>query len=450
MNKQLSMNATQSGLVGRTRLLIRGVAAVAIGMIMILVGSSVASASIYWTNSSGIGKAELDGSGVNEDFISASGISGITTDDTYVYWSNMSAQTIGRAKLDGSEVDQNFMTGVTGVGPLAVDDTYIYWGTDPWSPDPAIGRAPKASGAPQEPKFVTGVDCPKANGLAVADGWIFWTTDIGVVSRVSTSGGTCEEGVGILTEDMQVPEGITANNGQLFWNSIAEWAGYSYLMKSTTDGKAFDPEFLLLDADRTEEVDGLGIAADDTHLYWTTEDWTNYNEASPSDIGDSTTIGRSNQDGSGVDRTFISGLTKGARWLSVQAPASPDQRGNGLKSKQKPLRDCVAASGKLPLHGNKRLMKSNCRTSTGQRVGVKVSAGSANKGQERLVKLRCKVGPNEFIPTKATGYGDSSRYCIAGALTIRTFGKKVEIKVTWSTPKTTGFKKFHKVKKYKS
>jgi hypothetical protein len=69
------------------------------------------------SGTSSIGRANLDGSGVNTNFITgANPFEGLTADGTHLYWSNFAPateiQTIGRANLDGTEVNQNFIMGL--------------------------------------------------------------------------------------------------------------------------------------------------------------------------------------------------------------------------------------------------------------------------------------------------------------------------------------------------
>src|SRR5262245_31206419 len=66
--------------------------------------------------------------------------------DAFVYWTNpgtnLESGTIGRANLDGTGVDESFIPipgrHPIGVGGVAVNDTHIYWATR--DPD-LIGRA---------------------------------------------------------------------------------------------------------------------------------------------------------------------------------------------------------------------------------------------------------------------------------------------------------------------
>jgi hypothetical protein len=87
-------------------------------------GIVVAGGHIYWTNGGFVGRASLDGTGVNRHFIrTASGPCGVAVYQGHIYWgqSRGDLMTIGRANLDGSTVDNQFITGIhASCGGLAI------------------------------------------------------------------------------------------------------------------------------------------------------------------------------------------------------------------------------------------------------------------------------------------------------------------------------------------
>src|SRR5262249_36531359 len=99
-----------------------------------------AGAFVYWANEGDgtIGRANVDGSGVDQDFIpGASGeiITGVAVDGGHVYWSQFlgglppNFGAIGRANLDGSLPNQSFIwrSDIFHTSGVAVNDAHIYW-----------------------------------------------------------------------------------------------------------------------------------------------------------------------------------------------------------------------------------------------------------------------------------------------------------------------------------
>jgi virginiamycin B lyase len=69
-----------------------------------------------------VGRANLDGTGADQGFISsASRPYGVAVDAGHVYWANDGTNTIGRANLDGTCADQIFITGAATPAGVAVD-----------------------------------------------------------------------------------------------------------------------------------------------------------------------------------------------------------------------------------------------------------------------------------------------------------------------------------------
>lgn len=105
-------------------------------VLALLMVAPSAGAFIYFTNPStnSIGRASIDGSGVDPNFI-PTGISpcGVAIDDQYVYFSNLNFggpgnATVGRATLEGGSVNPNLITGGTGTcGVATPGNGVLFW-----------------------------------------------------------------------------------------------------------------------------------------------------------------------------------------------------------------------------------------------------------------------------------------------------------------------------------
>lgn len=157
-------------------------------------GFAIDGSHVYWTDPEGksIGRAGLDGAGANGAFITdVYEPCGLAVDNRYVYWTGWWG--IGRARLDGSEVDREFI--VTKIGRpcgLAVDDTHIYWGKYNGS---EIGRA-NTDGGDVEEVFISGTG--PIHGLAVNSTHLFWANDLydgfnGAIGRANLDGSGVEQ-----------------------------------------------------------------------------------------------------------------------------------------------------------------------------------------------------------------------------------------------------------------
>jgi len=70
--------------------------------------------TFYWANNYTIGRADLNGTEVNQQFISVpygpKGVAGLGITSRYIYWTNEQGGAIGRANLNGTDVNQRFIT----------------------------------------------------------------------------------------------------------------------------------------------------------------------------------------------------------------------------------------------------------------------------------------------------------------------------------------------------
>lgn len=126
------------------------------------VGVAVDAVHIYWANPfvDMIGRANLDGSGVEKEFITGVNPYGLAVAEGHVYWTDADAHTIGRANLDGSGVEDGLIGNVGSFFGLAADSEHLYWGNEAGE---SIGRA-NLDGSGANTSFVPGVE--GAFGLA--------------------------------------------------------------------------------------------------------------------------------------------------------------------------------------------------------------------------------------------------------------------------------------------
>ena len=136
-------------------------------LLVMLGGPSAQATGIYWTNqlTSTIGRANLDGTGVNGSFVASPTMpTGIAVDGTSIYWGlSQVTHAIARSNLDGSAVNGSFISGVNTPTGVAVDGTHIYWAD--YAND-EIGRA-NLDGTSVNQSFIsTGTNGPY--GIAVS------------------------------------------------------------------------------------------------------------------------------------------------------------------------------------------------------------------------------------------------------------------------------------------
>jgi hypothetical protein len=237
----------------------------------------------------------------------------------HLYWSNNTdgwgarppATTIGRARLDGTGVEHSFVSG-TGRRPcgVALDRTHIYWaelqGGKVGSPDEggAIGRANR-EGSAVNASFIptpgTGRDPYLGDcGVAIAGGYIYWAgVDHGTIGRATVDGsgvdGQFISGLAIPRSTSPIsngggPCGIAVAGKYIYWINFVEGATPVAIGRANLDGTGVNKRFI-----PGRPANGCGIAVAGGHIYWTNAGFVESRFA----------IGRANLDGTGVNQRFI-------------------------------------------------------------------------------------------------------------------------------------------------
>ena len=144
---------------------------------------AVDGAHVYWANTaaaSTIGRANLDGTGVDQSFITGANSPGGVAAAGHVYWANSGNGTIGRATLSGRGADQSFVTGADEPLGLAVRLT---------APPPPTGVSASGGTAQATVSFTP----PASNGGAAVssftvDGVAGWRERLGAASPIVVTG----------------------------------------------------------------------------------------------------------------------------------------------------------------------------------------------------------------------------------------------------------------------
>ncbi len=191
-------------------------------------GVAVNSTYIYWTNEDTftIGRANLDGTDVDENFITGLLANAVAANDKFIYWTETGAGTdsIGRARIDGTEFDPTFISNLTNAGGIAVDAKHIYWtngGTT--TTNAAIGRA-NLAGTIVDPTYIPGRPGDgDYNGVAVDSKYVYWTNDRGTggargsISRADL--GVDDIDLDFITP-LRVPFGIAVDATHIYWGNV--------------------------------------------------------------------------------------------------------------------------------------------------------------------------------------------------------------------------------------
>jgi hypothetical protein len=361
-------SATGSSGAGRNRI----AALLAVGVGLAVGGGSfagAADAAIFWANASGntIGAAELDGTHINERFITgAKGPSDVTVYGSHIYWANAEGctedgscpGTIGEADLNGTHVNESFVPADTPYG-VTVDGQYIYWsnfGTN------TLGRA-NVDGGEVNQSFITGANGP--DGVVVDGEHIYWANaNSNTIGEANLNGTAVDQS---FITGPSTPEGMAIDSRYIYWANHSS----SSIGRASLAGTEADERF----------VTGAGnyptrVAVDSQHVYWTT--WA---ENSVPSVG---TIGEANLAGGEVNDELISGANSpvgvavSAEGLSGALTARclvPNVRGKKLAQAKKAIVGAHCALGRVKSSRSKRVRKGSV-ISQGTPAGRSLAAGS--------------------------------------------------------------------------
>ncbi len=250
-------------------------------LVLLLVPS--AHAFIYWASSQDakIGRANNDGSGVDNHFIATGSLPfAVAVNSAHLYWANQNGNSIGRANLDGSGVNNHFIS-VPEPSGVAVTGSYIFWSS---ISDSAVGRANLNGSSRQRNLIPTTTPC----GVAVDSGHVYWAEDSGtpsLIGRASFGGDNVTQNW-VTIPGIAFPCGVAINTANIFWADSGFFGG------GTNIGRANTSTGMGADASTIGDASTpCGVAVKSSHLYWAN--------------AGTNTIGRARTDSTGVKESFI-------------------------------------------------------------------------------------------------------------------------------------------------
>ena len=364
----------------------------ALALSLVFAGS--AQAFVYWGDYQGgtIGRANLDGTNVEDGFIQVGGRpDGVAVNSTYIYWTNESAGTIGRAKLDGTAVEPNFITGIKTPRGLAVSPTAIFWAS---IGSQAIGRA-NLDGTMQNFALVPNAGTTVCS-IAIDSGHIYWGNSglDSYIGRASLTGsGANAEWVSLGT---YTPCAVATNTVNVFFGDTGFFASGHEIGRVSASGAGLDKSII-------GEAEGpCGMTVFEGKLYW-------------ANTGNDT-IGVANTDATGQNEGLvhtggnqICGVAVDALSSPVIPPTTPPGGGDsGGSSSPPPPSPPTPGTVKLlkltpdPLHGTAEVKVTVNEAGVVSLTGKGIVAAKATASGASTVKLPVRAKKAGRVTLKRT------------------------------------------------
>ncbi|MDO8186920.1 hypothetical protein Q5424_27735 [Conexibacter sp. JD483] len=146
---------------------------------------AVSDDAIYWTSSNpgfagSIGRADLDGGNANPFWKLMVGARDVAVDADHLYWARDSFGRVARARRDGSDEQLQFVSLLGDPDSIVVDDGLLLWADPSW---PLVGRVPLSDPTPRSVWLST----TGADQLAARSGWVYWARADGWLGRARTT-----------------------------------------------------------------------------------------------------------------------------------------------------------------------------------------------------------------------------------------------------------------------
>jgi hypothetical protein len=248
------------------------------------------------------GDARTPDQGVEPSFIAAGGQArDVLVHGSYIYWVLRNERRIGRANLDGTGVNTNFIVLPSTTEPyggtpggITTDGVHLYWTVES---DEAVlvGFVSKATLDGTMVSRVLVSTGPRPVGITASGGQLYWAnTDGNTIGTASTEGAGLRQD--FITNTSQ-PYGVEVAGGYIYY---ANFANGKSIGRANINGSDQNPNYIITTASAPVPEQGVtGLTTDGTFLYW-----ANYVSNSNSTIGRY----RLGSDPATIDNNYLKGL----------------------------------------------------------------------------------------------------------------------------------------------
>jgi hypothetical protein len=258
--------------------------------VLLTLGLAVpAQAAVYWGNYApgSIGRANLDGTGVHQEFISPADTGlggGVAVNSSHIYWAGYWDEddtrppaTISRSKLDGTNAQHDFIPNARHPTGVVVTSSHIYWANDLGASEaPVISRA-NLDGTGVQLDFMTqiaasGPHIPYVLSMAVDDSHIYWAVVRNDASSYPTNDGSIAranlDGTGRdlnYIPSAGYPNNVAVDGSHIYWTD----ATTGRIGRATLDGTSINRNFFVAASQGSgPQPFCTGLALDSAHIYW--------------------------------------------------------------------------------------------------------------------------------------------------------------------------------------
>jgi hypothetical protein len=376
----------------------RAVWGVSLLVALLLVGGVAAAlapgagAYVYWARGAGggIGRANNDGSDVQNKFIRGPGVGkdcGVAVDSGHIYWVNSLSpgDSVGRANLDGTGVNQSFIpTPRNDPCAPAVDAGHVYWAN---RFNKAIGRA-DITGANPDQSFIKDQFLPCS--VAVDSNHIYWTPGILESNLDGTNVQRLVPGVNGC--------GVAVDSDHIYWVNPSNTHQSGSIGRANLDGTNVDQTYV-----RFSVGNACGIAVDSRYIFWMDQNFGKIMRAAISgdrhDVGSDLIKTDATRQECGV---AVDQAGPGAARLDLGKTSLNRSRGTAKLTAK------VDGSGELKLrakgHGIKRVSRG---VHGPKKVTLKVEARGR---KERLLRQRGRVKVEALVKFKSSNGASSTKH----------------------------------------